>query len=97
MRSQSNIDLIVSQANQGYCNGLFYIATLIDKGKIDSVYLWLSEGKKLLETIVFPALTLAQKNLIADRLIRGRYLANQEMEQLYVQSDYVAYYVIFNN
>lgn len=97
MRTQSEIDIIISQSKQGYSNVLFSIAQLIEKGKIDSTYLYLSEGKKLLDTIQFPALTLTQKNLIADRLIRGRFLANQQTIKDYVEADYYFGYVNFNN
>ncbi len=96
MRTQDEIDVIISQSKQGYSIALSVVAEFLEKGKVDNFYLYLSEGKKLLDTIQFAALTLAQKNLIADRLIRNRFLANQQMIVEYVESDYWNGYVKYS-
>lgn len=93
MRTLAQIEQVINQARTGYVLIQQQFPTerdvnLFQQNTAGSVYLRLSECKRLLFAIQFEGLSLAQRNELADRLVRGKFLANQQMSQLYVQNGY---------
>lgn len=101
MRTATQIAEIIEQAICG-CSLIQQQLSTIRENRLpdnqeEQLYLRLAECNMLINAIQFPAFTLIQQDLLADKLIGGRFLAFQQLEKEYVESDFFNGAIKFGN